>query len=75
VQLVNKKKFDTFINDNREFDIITNKCIIEVKSGKVQRCLKQFLQQKRYADSKNKSILFLHQQYLQWLKLITKNTA
>jgi hypothetical protein len=54
VQLVNKKKFDPFINDNREFDIITNKCIIEVKSGKVQRCLKQFLQQKRYADSKNK---------------------
>ena len=54
VQFVNESKFDPFINDNREFDIITKKCIIEVKSGKVQKRLNQFTQQKRYADSKNK---------------------
>ena len=54
VQFVNETKFDPFINDNREFDIITKKCIIEVKSGKVQKRLNQFAQQKRYADSKNK---------------------
>lgn len=55
VQFVNENKFDPFINDNREFDIITQKCIIEVKSDKVKRCLKQFLQQKRYAEYKNKA--------------------
>ena len=54
VQYVNESKFDPFINDYREFDIITKKCIIEVKSGKVQKRLNQFTQQKRYADSKNK---------------------
>ena len=54
VQFVNENKFDPFINNVREFDIITKKCIIEVKGDKVKRCLKQFFQQKRYADSKNK---------------------
>jgi hypothetical protein len=54
VQFVNENKFDPFINNVREFDIITRKCIIEVKSGKVQKRLNQFTQQKRYADSKNK---------------------
>ena len=47
-------KFDPFINDYREFDIITKKCIIEVKGDKVKRCLNQFLKQKRYAEYKNK---------------------
>ena len=54
VQFVNEKKFDPFINDVREFDIITKKCIIEVKGDKVKRCRNQFLQQKRYAEYKNK---------------------
>ena len=38
----------------REFDIITKKCIIEVKSGKKPKGLVQFLGQKRYAESRNK---------------------
>ena len=54
VQCVNETKYDPFIKDRREFDIITQKCIIEVKSGKVQKCLSQFTQQKRYAEYKNK---------------------
>ena len=54
VEFVNEKKFDPFINDIREFDIITQKCIIEVKSKKAKKSLKQFLQQKRYAEYKNK---------------------
>jgi hypothetical protein len=54
VQFVNENKFDPFINNVREFDIITKKCIIEVKGDKVKRCLKQFLQQKKYAEYKNK---------------------
>jgi len=54
VQFVNENKFDPFINNSRELDIITKKCIIEVKSNKVKRCLNQFLQQKRYAEYKNK---------------------
>lgn len=54
VQYVNELKFDPFIKDNRELDIITKKCIIEVKDKQVKRCLKQFLAQKRYAEYKNK---------------------
>ena len=54
VQFVNENKFDPFINNVREFDIITKKCIIEVKGNKVKRCLNQFLQQKKYAECKNK---------------------
>jgi hypothetical protein len=55
VQFVNEQKFDSFINDNRELDIITKKCIIEVKSGENGRKMeKQFFAQKRYAESKNK---------------------
>ena len=55
VQFVNEKKFDPFINDIREFDIITNKCIIEIKGGSNGRKMeKQFNAQKRYAESKNK---------------------
>jgi hypothetical protein len=46
--------FTPFINDNRELDIITKKCIIEVKSGKTKKCLQQFLDQKRYAEYRNK---------------------
>ena len=54
VQFVNETKFDPFINDIREFDIITQKCIIEVKSKNAKKSLKQFLQQKRFAEYKNK---------------------
>ena len=55
VEFVNEKKFDPFINDIREFDIITKKCIIEVKGGSNGRNMEnQFLQQKRYAQYKNK---------------------
>ena len=52
VQCVNENKFDPHIGQPRELDIITKKCIIEVKSGHKQRhALKQFLGQKRYAES------------------------
>ncbi|MBO5286254.1 MAG: hypothetical protein J6B16_05090 [Clostridia bacterium] len=55
VQFVNETKFDPFINDIREFDIITQKCIIEVKSGSNGRKMEnQFKSQKRYAEYKNK---------------------
>ncbi len=50
-----KQKIDPFINDIREFDIITQKCIIEVKSGSNGRKMEnQFKSQKRYAEYKNK---------------------
>ncbi|MBE5743334.1 MAG: hypothetical protein E7358_01285 [Clostridiales bacterium] len=54
VEFVNEKKFDPFINDIREFDIITKKCIIEIKGKNAKKSLKQFLQQKRYAEYKHK---------------------
>ena len=55
VQFVNEKKFDPGIGRPRELDIITKKCIIEVKSGKKpSRALKQFLGQKQYADGSGK---------------------
>lgn len=54
VQFVNEKRPDPFLGKLREFDIITKKCIIEVKSGKKPKGLVQFLGQKRYAESRNK---------------------
>jgi hypothetical protein len=55
VQFVNEERFDQGLGRSRELDIITKKCIIEVKSGpKPSRALKQFLGQKRYAESKRK---------------------
>ena len=55
VQFVNEEKFDPGLGRPRELDIITKRCIIEVKSGsKPSRALKQFLGQKRYAESKSK---------------------
>ena len=51
---VNTKKFDCNIGHEREFDIITKNCIIEVKGQQVRRKLTQFLQQKSYAESKRK---------------------
>lgn len=55
VQFVNEERFDQGLGRPRELDIITKKCIIEVKSGpKPSRALKQFLGQKRYAESKSK---------------------
>ena len=43
VQFVNEEKFDPRLGRPREFDIITKKCIIEVKSGRKPKGLKQFL--------------------------------
>ncbi len=46
---VNEYLFDENIRDKREFDIITKKCIIEVKS-KAIKCENQLLAQVRYTD-------------------------
>ena len=54
VMLVNDIRLDRNINNVRELDIATRKCIIEVKSGKVSGALKQFLAQKRFAEGRNK---------------------
>ena len=55
MQFVNEEKLDSVLGRPRELDIITKKCIIEVKSGpKPSRALKQFLGQKRYAESRGK---------------------
>ncbi len=56
VQFVNEEKFDSALGRPRELDIVTRKCIIEVKSGpKPSRALKQFLGQKRYAENRGKN--------------------
>ena len=55
VQAVNEEKYDPYINGTRELDIITKKCIIEVKSGKVAHKLFQFQSQKRFAFEKKKN--------------------
>ena len=54
VQLVNEEKFDPSLGRPRELDIVTKKCIIEVKSGRKPKGLTQFLGQKTYAESRNK---------------------
>ena len=55
VQFVNIEIIDPIIGRPRELDIITKKCIIEVKSGpKPKGALRQFLGQKQFATSKNK---------------------
>ena len=55
VQFVNEEKFDPGLGRSRELDIITQRCIIEVKSGsKPHGALKQFLGQKQYAESRGK---------------------
>ncbi|MBO5223387.1 MAG: hypothetical protein J6C23_02615 [Clostridia bacterium] len=55
VQFVNEIKFDPFLGKPRELDIITKRCIIEVKSGaKPSGALKQFCGQKQYAENKGK---------------------
>ena len=51
---VNEKIIDPFTGFERELDIVTKKCIIEVKGKKVRHCLAQFQAQKRLADLKNK---------------------
>ena len=50
VKFVNETREDPFVKKRRELDIITKRCIIEVKSGKKPKGLKQFLAQKRYAE-------------------------
>lgn len=55
VQFVNEERMDPVIHRPRELDIITKRCIIEVKSGpKPRGALRQFLAQKQFANSKNK---------------------
>ena len=54
VQCVNETIFDPGLGRPRELDIVTKKCIIEVKSGKKPKGLTQFLGQKRFAESRNK---------------------
>ena len=55
VILVNEKIIDPFTGFERELDIITKKCIIEVKGKKVRHCLTQFQAQQRIAERKNKT--------------------
>ena len=55
VQFVNEEKNDPFLGKPRELDIVTKKCIIEVKSGpKPRGALRQFLGQKQFAEFENK---------------------
>ena len=54
VVAVNEKIIDPFTGFEREFDIITKRCIIEVKGKQVRHSLTQFLAQKRVAEQKNK---------------------
>lgn len=54
VQGVNEVKFDPGLGRPRELDIVTKRCIIEVKSSGKPNGLTQFLGQKRYADSRSK---------------------
>ena len=54
IQCVNEMRYDSVHKKMREFDIITRKLIIEVKSGKVKKALKQFIEQQEYAKSVNK---------------------
>lgn len=59
LQHVNDIIFDKSTRKGREIDIVTNKSIIEVKSGNVHKCLKQFLAQKQLASSlKRKHIVY-----------------
>lgn len=69
VQAVNETKFDSFLGGPRELDIITKKCIIEVKSGKKPKGLKQFLGQKTYAESKNKKFFVFAPKILTMAKI------
>jgi hypothetical protein len=50
---VNEKLIDANIGRLREFDIITKKCIIEVKSKKASKSEKQLLAQLKYANLHN----------------------
>jgi hypothetical protein len=59
VQVVNHEILDSSINGRREFDIITKKCIIEVKSGSASGCLRQFQAQQRFADENGKKHIVL----------------
>ena len=55
---VNDERFDYNIQRPRELDIVTKKCIIEIKGGKASSSLKQLLAQKRFAEGKNKKRVF-----------------
>ena len=59
VKIVNEKVFDNVNKKTREFDIVAGKTIIEVKSSIVKHGVKQFTEQKAYADHNNlKFIVF-----------------
>ena len=70
VQFVNEYRFDPLLGTERELDIITKKCIIEVKSGKKpKKALKQFLGQQQFA----KLIQKKHIVYCPTMPLMAKN--
>lgn len=54
VQHINTLVFDRNLRNVREIDIITNKAVYEIKSGKAKHKLKQFDAQKKLAKSRNK---------------------
>ena len=54
VSLINDKIYHKEIKSTREIDLVTKKCIIEIKSGKVKHRSKQFLAQKDFAKDYNK---------------------
>ena len=49
VLFVNETRDDPFLGKPRELDIITKKCLIEIKTGKASRRLKQLQGQQQYA--------------------------
>ena len=58
VRHVNEKVYDKNISDTREIDIITKKCIIEIKSATNYRKKSiQFLNQKKYSENTCKNYL------------------
>ena len=54
VKHINCKVLDKFNKKERELDIVTDKAIYEVKSGKAKHRYKQYSRQKKYAQYINK---------------------
>lgn len=61
-----EKKFDENIGSTREFDILTKRCIIEVKSKKECHLLNQFIAQSLYAK-KIINFFWFCTKYVRWL--------
>ncbi len=56
---VNAIKEDCNNHQKREFDIITKKCIIEVKGGTAKNKTKQYFAQKRFAEEHRKDYIII----------------